>query len=517
MPTASDWTAGYVADIGYTFGYYSELNPLRVRHAFLDAGLAYPVETGAACELGFGQGVSLGIHAAASSADWWGTDFIPSQAAFAQELVRASGARAQALDQSFEEFCHRPDLPDFDWIGMHGIWSWVSEANRAVIVDFLRRKLKVGGVLYVSYNTMPGWATFAPVRDLLTEHAETIGVSGGGSGIVGRIDAALDFAQRLLATNPRYMAANPQVAARIADIKDKDRHYLAHEYFNRDWHPMPFARMAEWLRPAKLDYACSARWREHADVLNLSDAQQRFLQSIDEPLFRESVRDFMTNQQFRRDYWVKGARRLSALDRQEALRTQRLLLTSRRDEVSMKVDGAAGTVTMIADIYEPILDLLADRRPHAVAEIEEAARSRGVSFGKMRDAVTVLGALAHVQPVQDEAAVEAARPGAARLNRHLLARARSDGSIPYLASPVTGGGVDVGRFSQLFLLARERGAETPADWARGAWEALAAQGQSVRRNGKPLQGEADNVAELTAQAAAFAADELPLLQALGVA
>lgn len=35
----SDWTAGYVADIGYTYGYYTELNPLRVRLAFLNAGL----------------------------------------------------------------------------------------------------------------------------------------------------------------------------------------------------------------------------------------------------------------------------------------------------------------------------------------------------------------------------------------------------------------------------------------------------------------------------------------------
>jgi hypothetical protein len=25
----NDWTAGYVADIGYTFGYYDEMNPLR--------------------------------------------------------------------------------------------------------------------------------------------------------------------------------------------------------------------------------------------------------------------------------------------------------------------------------------------------------------------------------------------------------------------------------------------------------------------------------------------------------
>ena len=27
----TDWTAGYVADIGYTFGYYTELNPQRIK------------------------------------------------------------------------------------------------------------------------------------------------------------------------------------------------------------------------------------------------------------------------------------------------------------------------------------------------------------------------------------------------------------------------------------------------------------------------------------------------------
>ena len=60
----SDWTSGYVADIGYTFGYYAELNPLRVRLAFLNQGLVFP-EVGTACELGFGQGLSANLHAAA--------------------------------------------------------------------------------------------------------------------------------------------------------------------------------------------------------------------------------------------------------------------------------------------------------------------------------------------------------------------------------------------------------------------------------------------------------------------
>src|ERR671916_2209281 len=103
-----DWTSGYIADIAYTFGYYPELNPLRARLAFLSAGLAMSqVET--ACELGYGQGLSVNIHAAGAPAQWWGTDFNPSQASFAQELAAVGKTDARLYDEAFAEFCVRTD------------------------------------------------------------------------------------------------------------------------------------------------------------------------------------------------------------------------------------------------------------------------------------------------------------------------------------------------------------------------------------------------------------------------
>src|ERR1700761_572213 len=180
----SDWTEGYVADMGYTYGYHPELNPVRVPLAFLHSGLAPPA-VATACELGFGQGLSANLHAAASMTQWYGTDFIPSQAALARELAAVSGAAASFFDESFAEFCARTDLPDFDFIGLHGVWSWISDANRAVIVDFLRRKLKVGGVAYLGYNVQPGHASTVPLREILCGHVERMGASGEPLG--GRI------------------------------------------------------------------------------------------------------------------------------------------------------------------------------------------------------------------------------------------------------------------------------------------------------------------------------------------
>jgi len=510
----TDWTSGYVADIGYTFGYYAELNLQRVKLAFLNQGLACP-EMGAACELGFGQGLSANFHAAASVTQWHGTDFNPSQASFAQELAEASGAGAKLYDEAFADFANRPDLPDFDYIGLHGIWSWISDENRHVIVEFIRRKLKVGGVLYISYNTLPGWSTFAPMRHLMTEHAEVLGSEGRG--IVSRIDGALDFAEKLLATNPLFSRANPSVSERLQKMKEHNRHYLAHEYFNRDWHPMHFATMAEWLQGAKVQYACSANFTDHIEMLNLTAEQQVFLKELPDPVFRETTRDFMVNQQFRKDYWVKGARKLNAVDQSEALRALRMVLTTPRADVSLKVNGALGEATMSEAIYTPLLDELADHKVRSLAQLEQVLKDKEVSFPQLVQAVVLLSGIGHLALVQDDAHIAKAKKQTDKLNAHLCQKARGSSDVAYLASPVTGGGVSVGRFGQLFLLALLQGKKKPEEWAQFVWQILSSQGQKLIKEGKTIEVEADNLAELTDQANGFAQKNLPVLRALMIA
>lgn len=509
----TDWTAGYVTDISYTYGYYTELNPLRVRLAFLNAGLVAP-KVSAACELGFGQGLSANLHAAASVVQWHGTDFNPSQAGFAQELAAVSGSGARLHDEAFVDFANRADLPEFDYIGIHGIWSWISDENRSVIVDFVRRKLKVGGVLYISYNIQPGWAAMVPMRDLLTEYSEVMGVAG--QGIVSRIDKALEFAEKLVAVNPGFTRVNPIVVERIKKLKDQPRNYLAHEYFNRDWLPMPFSRMAEWLSPAKLNYACSTQYLDHVDALNLTGEQQALLRGIPDTMFRETVRDFCVNQQFRRDYWVKGARQMNVVERIEAIRAERVILVQPRAKVSLQVNGSLGEATMQESVYGPILNCLADHQPKTLGEIEQAVNGQA-NLGQVLQATLVLCGSGALMSVQEADAIEQAKPACDRLNTYLLNKARGKNDLSYLASPVTGGGISVGRFQQLFLLARQQGHKLPAQWAESVWQVLAAQNQRLVKEGKTLETAEENLAELTAQAKDFSEKQLPVLKALQIA
>ena len=508
----STWTAGYVAEIGYTYGYYTELNPQRLPLALLEAGIA-PPEVCAACELGFGQGVSVNVHAAASGLPWHGTDFNPSQAAFAQSLAATSGAQAQLHDQAFEDFARREDLPEFDFIGLHGIWSWISDANRGVIVDFIRRKLRVGGVVYVSYNTLPGWSPFMPLRHLLTEHANVMGARGGG--IVPRIGGAIEFAERLMALNPAYAKAVPAAADRLKKIKDSNRNYLAHEYFNRDWLPMHVSTMAQWLEPAKLSYACSADYL-NVNAIHLTAEQQAFLAEIADPVMRETVRDYMTNQQFRKDYWVKGPRRLNPLERLERLRALSVVLATHRADVPMKVAGTLGEAGLSEAIYGPLLDLLADHQARTLGELESRLAGRPVSLAQLIQACMLLMGAGHLHLAQHAATQAGARPHTQRLNARLMDLARGSGEVSYLASPVTGGALTLGRFQQLFLLARSQGGQTPEDWAQFVWQTLSAQSQKIVKEGRTLDSEEDNLTELRSQAADFAQKQLPVALALGL-
>jgi len=433
----------------------------------------------------------------------------------AQELAAAYGAGAKLFDQAFAEFCSRPDLPDFEYIGLHGIWTWISDENRGVIVDFIRRRLKVGGVLYISYNTQPGWAAMAPMRDLLVEHSEVMGAPG--QGIVARIDASLVFAEKLLAANPAYARVNTQVPERIKKIKEQNRNYLAHEYFNRDWLPMSFARMAEWLTPAKLSYACSAHYLDQIDAINLSAEQQALLKELPDVMFRETVRDFCVNQQFRRDYWVKGARRLSIMEQSEAVRAQRVVLVQPRADVSLKVTGSLGEAAMQEAVYGPVLDTLANHQPKTLGQIEQAVKEKDVSFVQVIQAAMILIGGGVLLAAQEEGMAQKSKKHTDKLNTFLINKARGSGDISYLASPVTGGGITVGRFQQLFLLAKSQGKKQPAEWAEFAWQVLVQQAQRIVKEGKTLETAEENLAELTAQAATFAEKQLPILKALGVA
>jgi hypothetical protein len=512
---SDDWTSGYRADIGYTHGYYRDLSPLMLEFALLSKMQSHRVGRPLRyLELGYGQGLSLNVHAATVPGEYWGTDFNPAQAANAKDLAAASGAHLRALDSSFEELAARDDLPMFDVIALHGIWSWISDENRRAIVKIARQHLAIGGIFYISYNCTPGWSAAMPLRHLMSLHADL--AAGEAQGVVSKIDGALAFAKTVVDSKATYFKANPAVVDRLKKITEQNKHYVAHEYFNADWLPMPFSDVASLLSEAKLSFAASANFLEHSDGINLTADQQTLLGGIKHPILKESVRDYMVNQQFRKDIWVKGARPLVPLNQMVQLKAQSFVLLGPVKDVPLTIKGVLGETKLQEEVFQPLLELLAKSSFASKTGAELAEALPKLNFAQITQALVLLTGMGHVSPAQTPAQIKQAQATSDGLNAKLVANAEFSADISYLASPVVGGAVGVSRFQQLFLKSIKAGRKTPAEWAADAWKPLLEQGQRLSKDGKAIENAEDNIAALQVMAEEFSANRLPVMKALRV-
>lgn len=519
------WNEGYRTDTVYTYGYYREMNPQEMRFLTLMAGYM-PPEVRSACELGYGQGVSLNIHAAAENIEWYGTDFNPAQVGFAREMAEASGARAHCSAEPFQEFCERKDLPEFDYIALHGIWSWISPENRAAIAHLIDRKLRVGGALYISYNTAPGWAAFRPARDLMKLYIDSH--DAAGMNILAKVRDSFAFMTRLKEAAPAYLKQNPGVEARIDSFKDKDASYLAHEFFNDDWDPVNFQEMAAILGEARMTFVCSANPVQLIMGLGMNEAQRKLLARLGDPVLRETVQDFIYNTQFRKDYWIKGPRPLAQPVRASLLRAEQIILTTPRDKLTREVKTGIGTVNISEAALAIFRQVLSDGKVHDIAELEKAAyemnqrdnKPEGIEKENLMtlcQAICVLLSGSQLAIAQKKQDALKARPAAEKLNLFIENLAVSVGGINYLASPVIGGGLAISRFDMLFLLALRRNAKTAQQLAIFARDCLRLANQHIVEDGKALTEPDEALAYLQKQAEAFLQDRLGVFKDLLIA
>lgn len=508
----SSWNSGYVTDLGYTHGFYRELTPRLLTFAGLLRGQTTPDPDRSLtyCELGCGQGFTINVLAAANPhIQFYGTDFNPSHIAGAQALAQeAELSNLHLYDQAFGDFVDEATLPDqFDMIVLHGIYSWITPQVRGQVVEFLRRKLRPGGLVYCSYNCLPGWSPAAPLRHLMYLH----GKSTGGP-TATRLQPALEFTKELIEKGALYFAANPNLKSRVERMESMPRNYLAHEYLNDAWSLLYHSDVVQEFSEAKLSYFGPANLLDHIDAINLSADQQELLKGLADPTLRETVRDFLVNQQFRRDLFLRGAVPMSLEVAATAWRGLPLALTVVREDIKDKVTGARGDASLQPEVYGPILDVLS-KGPTTFADLVAEPNVAKLGGPRIQQALAILAGAGHLQPSAPSKLLKQARQQTRAFNSVVMKRALSSSDLTTLASPVTGGGVTVDRFGQLFLLAAAQGEEP----VKFAWQALAKLGQRLIKEGKTLGTEAENLTELDERLKAFNAKQRPVLQSLGVA
>lgn len=497
-----DWADGYVADITYSHGYFHELAPSYLRWHMLVNGLALPSDGGAYtyCELGYGQGVSANLHAAANPrGEFWGTDFNPDHALNARSLARQSGVNAQWLDLSFEAMLDTP-TPQFDFIVLHGVWSWVSPAAQHALVEFMRRKLKPGGAVFMSYNVMPGWNAEKPLRDLLWLHTEH--ACAPDTPTPARIANALKFAQALRRHGSAFFTENTRASQALDDMLRQDPGGLAHEYFNQSWCLSYFAEVERTLQAARLSFACSVHLSDVAGEVRERLAGAGFMDAALGAPLRETAADFVLNRRFRRDVFMRGSLRLTPAEKLAALDDVKFVLARPAADVQMFLSTPYGKMALDESRVRPLLDLLdSAQQPLSLAALRASTELAAWPVDDLVLNLSRLVARRDICPVFADDAQRVRDAHAQAFNEAIAQRSLGDNTLRFLASPVAGSGIETNRLERLFWLAWQGGARSAAEL-----------GRAVTAGG----AEAAALEEHERQAAHFVVTAVPVWQRLGL-
>lgn len=513
------WSSGYVHGIDYPVGFFPEQSPVHLSFACLAQGVEpVPLDREFTyMELGCGQGLTSTVLAAANpQGRFYAVDFLPTQVRTAQDMASAAGIdNLTVLECSFEQMARGEiDLPAFDFVTMYGVYSWVDRTNRGHILDFLRRYLKPGGIVYLNYNALPGWSSALSLQRMLREFGRNdmcdrqAQLHQGGALVRALSQAGAAAFGAAEATGLRR---------RLRALENDEPGYLAHEYLNQGWDALFSIDVIQDLAQAKLDYVGSAELAYGFPELYLSHAQQSLLAQQPNAGMRELVWDQICNSSFREDIYVRGARRMSPHQRDAWLERCGLALTEAPSRLTLELPLAIGNVRADAHTYQPVMDALC-QRPHSFAELAAlpALRKQGRGLREIASMAILLSASRQAAPFFLSAAGQPRQP-AQRLNRLIAGWSSESDCFQALASPLLGNGLPSGLLQRVAFDQLSQAQSQPEQWVLPMAQAIHRQGTHLQRGGAPLSTREEIHAELLALAQAICAQRLPVWANLNMA
>lgn len=511
-----DWTGGYTADIEYRASYFEEQAPQRLNLAALINGWEPCPLDGAFsyCELGCGQGTTVNLLAATHpKGRFVAVDFNPAHIARARDFAAAAGlGNIEFLERGFAELLEpgAPALGEFDFITLHGVWSWVSDENRRAIVDLIGRSLKPGGLAYVSYNALPGWREGAVVQRALYEITQLSREPGER-----QIARGIDMLARLQKAKAKTLQKN-ETLDQIIDLQKRGAtSYLVHEYLAANWRAFWFSEVLRALAPAKLGYVGTAYLADNFPAGRFTPEQLEILDAVPAVEVRQILGDICDPIEFRRDVFVRGGRRLRGMRQEELLRATRLALQVPAHSFDYSVSMRHGNAKLNEAAYRPVVAALAER-PRSVGELLELPEVRRTTLQPV-ELVGMLAATRQAQPLLPEGAV--ATVGAAARFNHAVAATVREHDVPLLvglAMPRAGSAYFLSPAEVLaFDILSNDPASRPRDIAHAVWPTVKARGDRLRRDDRPIEDDAEAEAFLAERLEKTIRDELPIWRQLG--
>ena len=290
-------------------------------------------------------------------ATFTGIEIAPTQVSVGKTYIDQLGiTNLKLLEGDVNESHHH--LGTYDYIIAHGFYSWVDEDTKDNFLRLCKEHLGENGILYMSYNTYPGWHKMDSVRALLEFANKDIDTLNHRE----KVRHGKTVASKLGALMLEYDTVKNQQTSFLQSLRQtlqKQDCYVGHDHLEPVNTPAYFHQCMDHMAEHGFTYLCDCD-------LNLSfpDVYDETLRTkLEElaphdPLAREQYIDFMLNTAFRKSLFThKGAT------------PKRITETSVTDaEFQHSLEQFLFTLRIPSEHLEPIFEDLAKRMPISVAD-----------------------------------------------------------------------------------------------------------------------------------------------------
>lgn len=297
------------ADLGYLsqpFPYASA--PFLESYARLLGLSPAPASTARILEIGSSYGGNLISQALFyPQATFTGIEIAPTQVSVGKTYIDQLGITNLDLLEGDVNESHE-HLGTYDYIIAHGFYSWVDEETKDNFLRLCKEHLAENGILYMSYNTYPGWHKMDSVRALLEFANKDVDTLNHRE----KVRHGKTVASKLGALMLEYDTVKNQQGPFLQSLRQtlqKQDCYVGHDHLEPVNTPVYFHQCIDHMTKHGFTYLCDCD-------LNLSfpdvydETLRTKLQELapHDPLAREQYIDFMLNTAFRKSLFThKGA------------------------------------------------------------------------------------------------------------------------------------------------------------------------------------------------------------------
>ena len=281
-------------EVPYPSASFPQSHPRRVAGMARLFGLMAPTPGKArVLELGCADGANLlPMAEQMPEARFLGIDFSAVQVEAGRKAIEAAGlTNVELRHQNILDF--PASEGKFDYIIVHGIFSWVPQPVREKILAICAEHLTEKGVAYISYNALPGWNMRRTIRDIMLFHTSAV---KDPVARVGHARQLLKFLSDSVPTeNNAYgilLKAELELISKVAD------NYLLHDYLEEENTAFYFHEFVGQASKHGLQYLGETSLSLML-ATNFPESVSKPLASLGHIVAQEQYMDYLRNRMFR--------------------------------------------------------------------------------------------------------------------------------------------------------------------------------------------------------------------------